>query len=151
LLRIAYHFVGDWDDAEDVAQTTLLRVFSSLHRYDSARPFSNWLLGIHLNNCKSYYRRRRLERIIRVPLDALTAPPSVDPDNQDGVLAIIQRQIEKLTWKQQAAFVLMEIEERNSQEAADLMNCSPATARVHLSRAKSNLKQSLQRLGINRD
>jgi RNA polymerase sigma-70 factor (ECF subfamily) len=151
LLRIAFHFVGNWDDAEDVAQTTLFRAFHSLGRFDPSRPFAAWLFRIHLNNCRSHYRRKRWERLFRLPLDVLHDLPSVDHFDQEGIINLIRGELRKLSWNQQAAFVMMAIEERSSEEAAALMNCSPATARVHLARARTNLRQSLQRFGFHYD
>jgi len=85
---------------------------------------------------------------LALPFEA-TTEPRIDPPTQDPELTeLIQKELEKLSWKQQTAFILMAIEERDSKEAGELMGCSPVTARVHLGRARENLKKALNRLGV---
>jgi DNA-directed RNA polymerase specialized sigma24 family protein len=78
--------------------------------------------------------------------------PKIEPVSSDSkTMELIQKEIRKLSWRQQKAFVLMAIEERDSNEAGELMGCSPATARVHLGRARENLRITLKRLGIDNE
>ena len=62
--------------------------------------------------------------------------------------ALILQQIAQLSAKQQAAFVLVEIEGMNSREAAYILKCADSTLRVHLARAKQALREKLTKLGI---
>ena len=62
--------------------------------------------------------------------------------------ALILQQIERLSVRQKAAFILVEIEGLNSREAAYVLKCSDSTLRVHLARAKHTLRENLTRLGI---
>ena len=45
-------------DAEDVTQEVFLRVFRSLHRWDSARPLKTWVMGIAVNRCRTWLSQR---------------------------------------------------------------------------------------------
>lgn len=60
VFRLAYLIVGDADDAEDVAQETLVRAYLSLDRFDSTRPLRPWLMQIAANLARN--RRRSLGR-----------------------------------------------------------------------------------------
>jgi len=71
--------------------------------------------------------------------------------NDPEATELIQKELQRLSWKQQSAFVLMAIQEKDSKEAGELMGCSPTTARVHLGRARENLKKALTRLGIDNE
>ena len=62
LLRLAYHFVHDWEEAQDLTQITWIRCFRNLRRYDPQRSFRPWLYRIHLNVCKAAARQRQLRR-----------------------------------------------------------------------------------------
>jgi RNA polymerase sigma factor (sigma-70 family) len=146
LMRIAFHFVRDWDEAEDLTQITFIKCYRSLKRYDPERPFRAWLFRIHLNTCKSAARKAARRKLRKVRLkDAATAvlSPS-EGDDSDLIFKLIAR----LSAKQRAAFVLMAIEEMSSAEAAYVMGCSDSTARVHLARAREFLRAELSKLGI---
>ena len=147
LLRIAYHFVRDWDEAKDVTQKTFVACYEALRRYDPARPFRPWLLQIHLNQCRSASRRRQ-RRLLR--FFELTEPPSQDMATA-GDEDLIWRQIRRLSGRQQAAFVLIEIEQLSTREAAEVLKCAESTLRVHLARAKENLRERLKLWGIGND
>jgi len=78
-----------------------------------------------------------------------TEGPSVEPVIEDTeTMQIIHKALQNLSWKQNMAFVLMVIEEKDSKEAGDLMHCSAITARVHLGRAKETLRRVLTKKGI---
>ncbi|MBU0509463.1 RNA polymerase sigma factor, partial [bacterium] len=127
-------------------QRTFIRCYLNLRRYDPRRPFRPWLYRIHLNGCKSAARNRgrRSERFVSV--DSAILP--VDPVESTGVEEIILRQIDRLPPRQKAAFILIEIENHTSPEAAEILGCSDSTVRVHLARAKETLRRRLTELGI---
>ncbi len=146
LLRIAYHFVRDWDEAQDITQNTLLRCYENLRRYALERPFRPWLYRIHVNVCKAAAKRKHGRLGREVPLtESIQAAPT-DFGNDES--ALILRQIERLSVKQKAAFILVEIEGMNSREAAFVLKCADSTLRVHLARAKKTLRENLTKLGI---
>jgi RNA polymerase sigma factor (sigma-70 family) len=146
LLRLAFHFVRDWDEAQDLTQNTLIRCFQNLRRYDPQRPFRPWLYRIHLNVCKAAAKRRRGRRSREIRYSETDREPSSEIGVDDAPL--ILQQIERLSVKQKAAFILVEIEGMNSKEAAYALKCSDSTLRVHLARAKQTLRENLTRLGI---
>lgn len=146
LLRVAYHFVRDWDDARDVTQQTFIRCYVKLRSYDSRRPFRPWLYRIHLNGCKSAARRLRQRSARLVSIHSVEEPSRAaeTADDSDRIL----REMDRLPPRQKAAFVLIEIENFSSSEAAHMLGCSDSTVRVHLARAKQTLRERLKRLGI---
>jgi RNA polymerase sigma factor (sigma-70 family) len=146
LLRIAYHFVHDWDEAQDVTQNSLIRCFQNLRRYDLRRPFRPWLYQIHVNVCKAAAKRKQGSRIRDVRLTESECDVQTETNIDES--ALILQQIERLPLKQKNAFILVEIEGMSSKEAADVLGCADSTLRVHLARAKQTLRENLTRLGI---
>ncbi len=81
--NLALRMLGRAEDAEDAGQEVFLRAYRALPAYDSARPFSTWLLSIAAHHCIDRIRRRRMHE---VSLDALPpwrqlAAPAVDPED----------------------------------------------------------------------
>jgi DNA-directed RNA polymerase specialized sigma24 family protein len=54
-----------------------------------------------------------------------------------------------LSPKQKAAFILVEIEGIRQKDAALRLGCRESTLRVHLARAKENLRRKLRSIGVN--
>ena len=147
LLRIAYHFVQNWEDAKDITQNTFIKVYRSLRSYQPKRPFKAWIYRIHLNQCKSAYRKHKRRIASQVSLDSATdtAAPAWEFTGEE---AIILNHVHNLSSKQRAAFIFVEIEGYTSKEAAQIIGCSDSTLRVHLVRAKQNLHKKLKESGI---
>lgn len=149
LLRQAYYLTGSWDDAEDITQTTLIRLYQALPNYKLTRPFLPWLYTIHRNNCRSFHYRRQLERLLFFRIHAVDPPTTSQKssesfDQPEKIWECVQR----LSWKQKLAFVYLEVEQRSVADAAEQMGCSVATVRVHLMRSKQNLRSMLRKCGI---
>ena len=56
--------VRDFTDRDDVLQDTAVAVLESSPRYDSARPFLAWALGIAQNQIRLYLRRCSRDRLL---------------------------------------------------------------------------------------
>ena len=85
VFRLAYLFVGDADEAEDVAQETFIRAFQGLHRFDPARSLRPWLLSIAANLARNRLRSfsrylAAVQRMIRS--EAKESLPMVRPGEQ---------------------------------------------------------------------
>src|SRR5205823_9731400 len=66
-------------DAEDVTQEVFLRVFRSLHRWDSARPLKPWIMGIAVNRCRTWLTQRtRRPELVDYLQDTAPSPPPDD-------------------------------------------------------------------------
>jgi len=54
---------GSREDAEDLAQDTLVRAYRNLHRYDNSWRFSTWLYTIARRLCINWQRRQRTRNL----------------------------------------------------------------------------------------
>ena len=57
--RAALGWMGEEQEAREVAQEALLKAFRARHRYDPSRPFYPWLHRITKNACMDAAARRR--------------------------------------------------------------------------------------------
>jgi RNA polymerase sigma-70 factor (ECF subfamily) len=55
--------VRDFQDRDDVLQDVAVAVVESFDRYDSARPFLHWALGVARNQVHLHYRRKGRDRL----------------------------------------------------------------------------------------
>jgi len=58
--RTAYSILKNFEDAEDAAQETYLRVFKKLASFEGASKFSTWLTRIAINTSLMRLRQQRL-------------------------------------------------------------------------------------------
>lgn len=55
---ICYSIIGDWHEAEDLTQETLIKVFRNLDKFDRSRPLRPWIMRIALNTCRDLLKSK---------------------------------------------------------------------------------------------
>jgi len=151
VVRTAFQITGDLDDALDVAQGVLLKLWQGLDRYDPRRRFDTWLYRITVNAAIDMLRSRGPKGILQpLPGDpsevGAAAPGSVESALDLGRLQkAFLRLAGALAPKQRAAFVLREIEGLETGEVARIMGVTESTVRNHLMQARRLLRAGLER------
>lgn len=142
----------EWEeaDAEDVLQTTYLKVISGRARFGGRSAFRTWLFGVIRQTAREHRRRARSqrERADRLGRE-LEAAGRTAADPPDG--AVERRQLSStllealatLPDKQREVLHLVFYQDLSIREAADVMEVSVGTARVHYDRGKKKLRALL--------
>ena len=132
-------------DAEDVTQQTFLNAYRAFQRGERPEVPHNWLIKIAHNVCRMRWRTAS-RRPQEVALEEVREPAVYDEDKPtvDDVL----RALETLPFNQRAALVMREVEGRNYNEIADVMNVSVAAVEALLFRARTNLRMRRRSLGV---
>jgi RNA polymerase sigma-70 factor (ECF subfamily) len=158
-IRIAFSFLGNYEDARDVSQDAFISAYRSLHRFRGTAKFSTWLFRILVNKCKDAYRQRaRGPRVLlHVGEPAAEGEPGAglfvdvpDPGAGPGD-ALANRElsrrltlaIEALPMKQRTAFLLHHVHGASLEEAAQVMGCRLGTVKSHVFRATAALQRQL--------
>src|SRR5437867_7400370 len=126
VFNVAYKFVGNHNEAEDLTQEIFLKVFKSLHTFDRRANFQTWLISVSRNLCIDHYRRVRKEReAIDRGIDAseLTpasdAPGPVDTLEQHDRVALLREAMRALPKSLRTVVMLRDLREMSYQEIAD--------------------------------
>ncbi len=150
LLRMAYVLVGNREDAEDLAQEALSKAYFKLDSFAGRSSFFTWLYRITVNLSISKRRKRRLESTHRsVALD--DAPPPATEQTADQTLDTqeqldrMRAAIEQLEEDRRTVLVLRDIEGLDYSEIAGVLDIPKGTVRSRLHRARSDLRERMQR------
>lgn len=136
-------------DAEDVLQTAYVKVISGRARYEGRSTFRTWLFGVIRYTAREYRRRRkaRHDRAGRLALEvAVAGGGSVDPQDSlehEDRGRVLRDALAKLPDRQREVVHLVFYQDLTVQEAADVMEVSIGSARVHYDRAKKRLRALL--------
>lgn len=147
VLRTAYLLLGDWAEAEDVAQEVWLAVDRHRAAY---RPelgaWTTWLHRITVNRALNV--RRRLRRWVATPA-ATDEPVDDGPLPLDAVLRdergrTLWAAVQSLPAKQRAAIVLRYYHDLSYEEIATVLDCPIGTVRSRLHTAHARLRETLK-------
>jgi len=139
VLKTAYLVTHDREAARDVTQEAfiqLLRHWRKVSRYE--RPDA-WVRRVAIRIAVRHSRKLRLQRSLEVEPVAPAYVPA-DPD--------LMRELKGLPAMQRAAIVLFYFEDRPVSEIAEILDCAPSTAKVHLHRGRKNLAERLGEVSV---
>jgi RNA polymerase sigma-70 factor (sigma-E family) len=141
LLGFALLLAGNYQDAEDLVQTALLR---SAGRWATARQNPTaYTRTVLVNLARDRWRARRHRQRETLIDDDARLPVTI---GCDGAAAVLNRQVllracRLLPTAQRAVLVLRFWEDRSIEETAAVLGCSPGTV-------KSNTHRALRRLRV---
>ena len=149
---------GSVHEAEDLAQEVFLRIYRTRRRYTPTARFSTWLFAIANNRARNALRDRQRRPVLPLevrdsgPLGPYPTKPLVftrdepPPHNlqQQEQAEVIRRALDGLNERQRRAIVLNKFEDMSYGDIADVMGLSMKAVKSLLSRARSNLRETLQ-------
>ncbi len=143
LLRVAYRILGNWADAEDVAQEVFLRLNRHGLDFPNEAAIGGWLYRVTVNLCVDRSRQiRPTEELPELCARNASAEEEFLRDEQKQVLAAA---LARLPTKERAAIVLREIEGFSTTEVAAILGSSEGTIRSQVSKAISRLRELLSK------
>ncbi len=135
-------------DAEDVAQESIVRAVRHLATWDQTRPIEPWLMGIAANRCRTALERRNRRPVV---METLPEPESNGRPPSDGIGEEVQRAVDTLRDDYRQCFTLFHVQQLSVQEISDLMHVPTGTVKTWLHRARKILAEELQRRGVTAD
>jgi RNA polymerase sigma-70 factor (ECF subfamily) len=147
----ARRLLGDQAAAEDLVHDVFLSVPRALRRYRGSASLRTFLLAIAVHLARKHARsaaRRRAAIALATREDRTPVPTPEQDFERLQLAATLHKALDALPLAQRVAFVLLEIEERSTAEAAQIACASEATMRTRLFHAKRKLREILRKRGI---
>jgi len=150
---VCRQYVGA-DEADAVAQDSLVKAYTSLARFDGRAAFTTWLTRIAINTCLDLLRRRKREGLRVVAPDdedgaeavAGVADEDVDPEArsiQRQAVARLESLETGLPERQREIFRLRFYAEMELEEIATALDVHVGTVKTQLHRAVHRLRREM--------
>ena len=159
--RSLYHLmlkmVNDTEDANDLTIEAFGKAFAKLPNYVPHHAFSTWLFKIAINNCIDFVRKKKLRVLsIHDPLepdsmqDYSTSMRIGNPDPEEQCIRkqrikLIRGLLDRLNDRYRLMIELRFFEEKSYEEVAEILGVTAAAVKSLTSRARTTLKEKLQR------
>ena len=140
LRRTAFLLCGDWHTAEDLAQTTLAKMFVAWRRVSQLDAVHAYATRTLVNSYLASRRRKRAAELLlsRLPEHSVQ-PPEPEPELRLMVLDALAT----LPAKARAVVVLRYWEDLSIEQVADLLGCSPGNVKSQSARSLDKLRAVL--------
>ncbi len=140
VFAVCLGMLGNTDDAEDVAQQTLLKGLTDIDQLRDGEQFGAWICRIAKNLCVDFIRRQQRKR---TALAQRYAPRARDSKEHPE----LQKALAELPEEYRLPLMLYYFNARSTKNIAETLEISRAAVHTRLSRARKQLRALLQREG----
>lgn len=144
IYNLAYRVANNKEDARDVTQDVLIKVYKNLKSFNFRASFQTWLYRITINTAINFKRKsseetnRRVDYEVAINTEGTPDEGSVTfekMDNEETVASLLNI----LNPDYRACLVLREIERLSYQEISEVLDININTVRSRLKRAREIL------------
>jgi RNA polymerase sigma-70 factor (ECF subfamily) len=161
VFNLCYRFLGEYEEANDCAQETFVKVYMSLKKFRFDANFTTWLYRIAVNVCKnrvSSKEYKRSKKVVRLDNPGNPENGTSSIEAKDKSLSprdnlerkeknmLIQKAIESLPDEQRAVVLLRDIEGLSYEEISNITGYNLGTVKSKLARAREKLREKLRGL-----
>lgn len=144
MLSIAYQIMGNSEEAQEICQDAMIKVYRHLDKYKVNKSFKNWLYKIVANTTYDLLRKKKrhselVELSKNVSLYSEYSPEKRFLDQE--IREKIEKCLGNLTTREKTVFLLRDTEGFSIKETAGILGSSSQSVRTHLSRARSKIRQ----------
>ncbi|MFT7618306.1 MAG: RNA polymerase sigma-70 factor (ECF subfamily) [Planctomycetota bacterium] len=149
---VAFNLVNNVEDAKDIAQDAFLRVFKAIDRFDLKYNFYTWLYRIVVNLSIDWLRKKGKQS--KVSLEDFPADPvetSKGPEELMRSLELgeeITSVLESMPDKYKTVILLRDVHELSCEEIAEVIDCTNATTRWRLHKAREIFREKWERVEV---
>lgn len=155
IFNLAYRTVGNYDDANDLAQEALIRIFKSIANFKEQSTFSTWVYRITTNVCLDYIRKEKNRRVLSLDEEIHVEDGEMKrqimsddllPDEiaeREELRSIVSSAIDSLSEEQRLVISLRDIQGLTYEEIAVVLDCPSGTVKSRINRARQALKNVL--------
>jgi RNA polymerase sigma-70 factor, ECF subfamily len=160
LAQYSFLMCGHREDAEEVAQETLLKVFESVDQLQDPDRLKSWVFRIAKNQCLMKRRKSVFAPSVELSLDELKPGPAGEdagrameiPDCTalpDDLLLTAElkdalaRSIQALPETYRAVVLLRDVEEFSTEDTAAILEITPESVRTRLHRGRLLLRTEM--------
>lgn len=141
LWSVAVRMLRDPEAASDAVQDALLSAYRRADSYRGDAAVSTWLYRVVVNACLDRIRRERARPT--APLPATDPPTGVDDQQRTVDRLAVEWALAQLPAAQRAAILLVDLEELQVAEAAEILGVPAGTVKSRCSRGRAALAQLL--------
>ncbi|MBE7044631.1 MAG: sigma-70 family RNA polymerase sigma factor [Ruminococcaceae bacterium] len=149
VIRLAYSMLSDYEDANDAAQETLVRVFYAIPNFRGDCSFYTWVYRILRNVCTDFLRKR-WEDMYSMEQDQETVDAQLEPDKSFSPEHLIEKQETQRQVREAIALldndsrwvlILYELEGHSYEDIAEILMLPIGTVKSRISRAREKLRK----------
>ncbi len=152
IYNIAFRMADNADDAADMTQEIMLKLFKNISSFSGNSKFSTWVYRVATNTCLDELKKLKRHKNYSIDKDIETddgdfsyevedtSPVPETLAEQKELKTIVASAIGMLNPDHKAVLVLRDIQGFSYDEIARIVGCTEGTVKSRISRARAQLK-----------
>lgn len=147
VMNSCLRYTNSKEDAEDILQEIFIKIFLNLHQFKFDSSLWYWIKKLTINVLSVKLRKtvKKEARKLSVSIDESRAEisPVMVNEGPDIPMEVLLTMIQNLPDGYRTVFNMKEIDDYDFQAIADRLQCTNATVRSQLFKAKNTLKKNI--------
>ena len=151
LYRFALRIIGDREEAKDIVQEVMIRVWNKRETMDQTINMEAWCMQITKNLCYDRVKSKAFQTRSSLPENWQLEDKSSTPEKRavmKDIMNQIHQFINNLPDKQKEVIHLRDIEGYSYHEIGDIMAIDINQVKVNLFRARKAIRESLSKINV---
>ncbi len=146
IFNVAYRIVSDDEDAMDITQTTFIKAYERLERYDPAHNIFNWLYKIAVHEAINAAKRN--SRTVPLDDELRSSPETADEACiQNETSERLQEALMRIPLDYRTAVILRHFQDLSYAEIAAILDIPEKTVKSRIFSGRRMLRDSLLKMG----
>lgn len=148
MLNMAYRMTGDLEEAKEICQDAVIKIYKYLGSFKRGKKFKNWLFKTVVNCSYDHLKKRSRQDFVVEEQKKRLDFELYNPEKSFLNLEIkekIEHCLGVLSPKEKAVFLLRDGEGMSIQETSQVLGSSSISVRTHLSRARQKIRMEFER------
>ena len=157
IYNLALRMSGNPDDASDLTQEVMIKLFKNIGAFEGKSKFSTWVYRVAANTCLDELRKIKRKKTVSLDAEYETEDGSVGYEAEDTaptpdvsaerseLKTIVAKAVSRLGEEYRTAVILRDINGLSYTEIAEVIGCSVGTVKSRISRGRANLKEILEK------
>jgi len=157
VFNLAFRIIGNFDDANELAQEALIRIYKSIRSFKEESSFSTWVYKITTNICLDEIRKRKNKKVVYIDDEIKLTdgevirqieddkPTPEEKAESNEIKKTVFEAIGKLPEDHKVVIILRDIQGFSYEEIARITKCPEGTIKSRLNRARLTLREILKK------
>lgn len=155
VFTLAFRLLCDEEEAKDVVQETMIRLWVNFTSYNPSQNLRNWIYTIAIRLC--FDRLKSMAPIEPLPEDEdyfSQYVSDIDTEKElenHELLSVIKMLVSRLSPKQRIVFTLVHLENLSTEEVEQITGLDAAKIKSNLYVARKTIREQLKQFGYGKD